>query len=257
MIYVVHRSLTQGDKLGFMKILSCADINENDVKFVDLTADDLDIKTKDFILALNTYKDIARSLIAAKLFDMKQLLGNDVLDPVTKFALINIPHSIQELYSNDNAKQTVWHKLLTFSAFYKECGGLGGYEGNLSINGEQPLAEAIDASVEDTSSDVDIDTTQPAEELDEIATIDMQSVFQALADNLDLTDPSLGKSLALSDKIQFETDSVKVCIFPNNRMSAKDQAENDLNLSYKDMIAILKLGTMFDAKKISFFKTKE
>lgn len=253
MIYVVHRSLTHGDKLGFLKILSCADIDENDVKFVDLAIDDLDIKTKDFILAINTYKDIARSLIAAKLFDMKQLLGNDVLDPVTKFALINIPHSVQELYSNDNAKQIVWHKLLTFSAFYKECGSVGGYEGNLVINGDQPLAEAIDAAMDEPE---EVASEEP-KDLKEIGSINMDSIFQALADQLDLTDPSLGKSLALSDRIQFETDDVKICIYPNNRMSAKDQSEHDLNLSYKDMIAILKLGTMFDAKKISFFKIKE
>ncbi len=253
MIYVVHRSLTHGDKLGFLKILSCADIDENDVKFVDLTVDDLDIKTKDFILAINTYKDIARSLIAAKLFDMKQLLGNDVLDPVTKFALINIPHSIQELYSNDNAKQTVWHKLLTFSEFYKECGSVGGHEGNLMINDNQSFAEAVDA-IDDQA---EAEQSEEVKDLKEIASINMDSIFQALADQLDLTDPTIGKSLSLSDKIQFETEEVKICIYPNNRMSAKDQAENDLNLSYKDMIAILKLGTMFDAKKISFFKIKE
>lgn len=255
MIYVVHRQITHGDKLSFLKILSCVDINEADVKFVDLSNEDLDVSKKDFILAINTYKEIARSLIALKLFDMKQLLGNDVFDPVTKFGLVNIPHTIQELYSNDNAKQIVWHKLLAFSEFYKECGGVGGYEGNIAINGDQSFADAIDAEPEPISEEETI--PEETKDLEEVASVDIDAIFEALASQLDLTDPGLGKSLSLSDKIQFETENFKICIYPNNRISTKDQAENDLNLSYKDMLALLKLGTMFDAKKISFFKTKE
>ena len=43
-------------------------------------------------------------------FEMRQVLGSDIFDEQTSFALINIPYTIQDLFTNNTAKQNVWQK---------------------------------------------------------------------------------------------------------------------------------------------------
>ena len=245
MIYIIHKALTTNDKQAFIKILAYAKISEDLLKFVDITCEDLDLNGKDFIFAVNTYKEIAKSYVASGVFEMRQVLGSDIFDEQTSFALINIPYTIQDLFTNNTAKQNVWQKINAFYDFYQRC----------SIKPKQDaFSEPIIA--EEVISNVSIDNTENDTE-EKISIIEVSSLLSKLAENLDLSDPALGKSLASSNKIEFETEDLKICIYPNNRIPKKDSNDNSLNLSFKDMLAILKLTSVFDAKKISFFKVKE
>ena len=68
MIYIIHKALTTNDKQAFIKILAYAKISEDLLKFVDITCEDLDLNGKDFIFAVNTYKEIAKSYVASGVF---------------------------------------------------------------------------------------------------------------------------------------------------------------------------------------------
>lgn len=50
MIYIVHKALTSADKQAFLKILSYAKIKEDDLKFIDISCEDLDLDGKNFVL---------------------------------------------------------------------------------------------------------------------------------------------------------------------------------------------------------------
>lgn len=236
--------LSSADKEGLQKILSHVGITPPEVKFVDIASEDIDIVNKDFIFAINTYKNVARSLISNGMFQVKELLGSDIYDPVTKFALVNIPYSVQELFANDDAKNIVWNKLLTFFQFYTECGKT------------ETSEEDLDNNVSAAKEDLSVVPSLPigTEEI----TINCVEFINLLAKSLDLSDPSVGKSLSLLKKVVLETDTVSVHIYPNNRISAKDSSqESELHISFKDTIAILRAATMFEANTVTFFKEKE
>lgn len=249
MIYIIHKALTTNDKQAFVKILAYANIPETLLKFVDITSEDLDLNGKDFIFAINTYKEIAKSFVASGVFEMRQVLGSDIFDEQTNFALINIPYSINDLFANNAAKQTVWLKINNFYKFYQECMSKKIEQtDNVPFDDPLPMIEESAIPADETIED----NTE-----EKISTVDVSDLLLKLAENLDLSDPALGKSLTSSNKIEFETEDLKICIYPNNRIPKKDVLDNSLNLSFKDMLAILKLTSVFDAKKISFFKVKE
>lgn len=256
MIYIIHKMLSSADKEGLQKILSHVGISPPEVKFVDIASEDIDIVNKDFIFAINTYKNVARSLISNGMFQVKELLGSDIYDPATKFALVNIPYSVQELFSNDDAKNTVWNKLLTFFQFYTECGKTGGYESTLVPGApfDDPLPDFSAGNEKPVVTDVVPSLPVGTEEI----TINCVEFINLLAKSLDLSDPSVGKSLSLLKKVVLETDTVSVHVYPNNRISAKDSSqESELHISFKDTIAILRAATMFEANTVTFFKEKE
>ncbi len=258
MIYIIHKSLSFADKEGLQKIFSHVGITSAEVKFVDIVSEDIDISKKDFIFAINTYKDVARSLISNGIFQVKQLLGSDIYDADTKFALINVPYTVQELFANDEAKNSVWNKLLSFFQFYTECGKIGGYESTLTpgVPFNDPLPDFSAGNekviVADVIPAIDADTDN------DVVSVNCDELINLLAKTIDLSDPSVGKSLSLSKKIVLETDSIAIHIYPNNRISAKDASqESELHISFKDVIAIMRAAVMFDANTISFFKEKE
>jgi hypothetical protein len=59
-------------------------------------------------------------------------------------------------------------------------------------------------------------------------TVETSELLAKLAESLDFSDPALGKSLLSSDKIEFETENLKVHVYPNNRIPKKDSMDNTL-----------------------------
>mgnify|MGYP000868963107 CR=1 FL=1 len=245
MIYIVHKALTSADKQAFLKILSYAKIKEDDLKFMDISCEDLDLDGKNFVFALNTYKEVAKSYVASGVFEMRQVLGSDIYDEDSSFALVNIPYTIQDLFTNTIAKQSVWQKINVFYDFYQK---MISKVSSGTIDNGAPFND--DVSCIGTNKD-------GMEAEDTPLTVETSELLAKLAENLDFSDPALGKSLLSSDKIEFETENLKVHVYPNNRIPKKDSMDNTLRLSFKDMLAILKMISVFDAKKISFFKSKE
>lgn len=255
MIYIVHKGLSTPDKQSFLNVLGHAEISSDECQFIDLLHEDIDISTKDFIIAFNTYKDVARALISKGLFKTGDLLGSDMYDPSTKFCLINISHSITDIFSKDESKNIVWQKLLSFHTFYEECGKVGGLEGN-NLSGQDSHSTVSDDTPFDDDISIIGEATAPivddvAEEL--VATIDIDLLVNKIGEQLDLSDPTLGKSLAVSSKFVFQSENATVSIYPNNRIPAKEQG---INMSFKDSLALIKLAIMFDAKTVSFYKEK-
>ena len=73
---------------------------------------------------------------------------------------------------------------------------------------------------------------------------------EELAQHIDLTDPSIGKTLSLANKIVFATPEGNVTIHPVGGRIPKD---NTAHLSIKDTIALLKTCLMFNATTVSFY----
>lgn len=245
MIYLIHKSLTAPDKQSILKILSYTDISENECQFIDLAHEDIDIGTKDFIIAINTYKDVAKALISKKVFRTQDLLGSDIYDETTKFCLINISNSIVDIFSKDEIKSLVWQKILNFYAFYSKCGKSGGVESN--------IIDIPDESVDNTSSETHEGSLEIVQD-EFVGTVDLALLASKIAEQLDLSDPTIGKSLAISSKLVFQSKDAQISVYPNNRIPSD---ETGICMSFKDSLALIKLAIMFEATSVSFYKEKD
>lgn len=241
MIHIYHKGFSAADKQGILKILSFVQITAEECLFIDSTIEDIDIKGKDFILCFGSYKEVTRALVASGFFKVGDLLGKDTYDPSSSFSLINIPYDMTQIFSKEEVKQVVWSKLSKFGEYYINVCQRG-------ANKVKQPPQQMELPFDD-----DISMIAPVHVVENAAltTVDVETLMAAISQTIDLSDIGLGKSLSLSSKIELDTPSGKLVIYPTNRIATPDA--NKTHLSFKDSLALLRLSIMFDATKISFF----
>lgn len=258
MIYIVHKNLTTSDKQSLVFIFSHIKIDESLIKFIDLSCEDLDINNKDYIFALGTYREVAKALVSSGAFRSKDLLGSDVIDDVTNFCFINLPYVVTDILTNSSTKAIVWKKLQAFSTLFESMRSAKIIQSEkLEALTDEPFNDEL-PTIEELSRPAIAESHSSLVDDNNSITLNPLVLLNDLIRNMDTSEASLGKTLSLSEKITFTAQNITVCVYPNNRISSKDVNSSDtLHISFKDLMAILKCSIMFDAEKISFFKSKE
>lgn len=245
MIYLCsHLWANKEDRENCLKVLSFLEIPLDRYVFVDLNYESVDIKKANVIICFDrAYKDIARLYTADGVFKIKDMVGRDMIDESSKFMLFNIAHTMTQIMTSEDTKQKVWNKLLMFEEYYLKM-----YPIDLeqSDESEEEVVETESETLPEAQPHVeyhDEDTEIPV-------IVNVQEFVNELAQHIDLTDPSIGKTLSLANKIVFATPEGNVTIHPVGGRIPKD---NTAHLSIKDTIALLKTCLMFNATTVSFY----
>ncbi len=278
MFYVFGNNIQSHDRSTMVMILGHANIQQKDIRFVDLDHEEPDVNK--FSVALCTgssLKIVARALSKAGKYRPQDLIGQDVVDEANAFALYNIGMNINEIVLNDENKAYVWSKVSSISEYYQKWFPFNDELPDMSTGSkEEPSTDTEAKEAKEVKEITETVTDNPAfdyqatetkasdnntqnvqvventegQDLGEIS-IEVKEVMAQLFEQVKLTDPSLGKSLAQYDVLTFKNGNAELRVYPTNRIPEKDPG---LKISLKDLVSIIRAAEVLDSGIISFRK---
>lgn len=265
MIYVYAKKVSSDDRSRLMKIFGLLKYQESEIRIIDVEHEDVDCTDQEAIVTLEkeTYKAVVKWFTSRNIYTPAQLLGNNIKDPDCKFLWYNFNHNVTEVMTDETVKAKVWSGLLEQRHLYVEYGHAPPKEAQPTITAEEEAVvdEVITAITSDapavivepeilveTINEVDAKVTETSKGL----TIDVNDFMSKVAESIDLSDPTLGKSLSLSEKIELNVPNVgKVFIYPTgDRIKATDT--KSAHLSFKDTLGLIRISNIFGADSITF-----
>mgnify|MGYP003582490194 FL=1 len=280
-LYIYGKNFSLSDKEFILSVLSYAGIEKGFVKFIDLTSHD-PINSRISLCFDNTHSSVARTIVNSGTLSFKDFLSGNTVSKDLKFIFFSLPISIPECRSTEKNKDYLWDKVCKLASYMKEYGYIpddtSGAEEETSV-----VEEAVEEEPELSKSDLEkefyaaktlssetkekarqtvlkktedeekeIKAFHTSDTLESSISIDVQKLLNEIVDKMSVSDASLGKSLSLTKKVTFENDDgVVINVFPTNRI---DNNSDGLNMSFKDMVATIKMAIVLDSKKITFHK---
>ena len=198
-----------------------------------------------FVFGKSVIKSVVNKLVEAEILPPKLYKGSPLVDPESQFFFYAIGLTVSEIMAKEDNKLFTYKLLLDLASYYKEW---------FPINDELPnmLSEnKVDSplnAVETDNSSLDTNISPG-----QISTYDLVT---KLVEMVDFSDVNLGKSLSKFDKIQLETSSgITLNVLPTFRENSKDEdTPGIINITYKDLLSLLKVVLLTGTKSIEFFK---
>lgn len=250
MLYVYSNGISEVDRNNFGHIMSYTQVQQHEIRYVDLNYEDVKIEEKGCVIAVGTVaiKAVIADLAKKKIYSATQLVGKDCIDEARKFFLYCIPQTFTEMISTQEDKDQVWAKLTHMEQVYREWVPFNDPIPNLGE--EAPVIE--DTTGETTNKDTTatpVDTGPVEEFSPEEVGLNVLEVLNALFEHVSLTDAGLGKSLSKYEKFTLKTSSGDLDVYPTNRMP-KDGT--GFQICFKDLVTLVKLGVQVNARTITF-----
>lgn len=249
-LIIYFKTLSQEAKNIILDSFDSLGVAKSFVQFRDVEYDGIDVSSEDFIFCLDrTYQLVSRELVKKKILKSSQLIGQDVVDAEKKFALFSLPTSEAVMFSTEEEKQFTWDKFVKVCEAWKDFFGSGLVSPVVEIDDERgrsvrPTDTGDSSNISDIASDI-------SEGLNgQEIILDYFQVVKELVSQLDLTNPSLGKTL--KGKVRLSTPNGDVYIWPPGRILP--DIPEDHNIAFKDMLVLLKSMQIFGVDKIAFTK---
>lgn len=226
-IHIFYKNFSKEGRDRISAALAHAGIGNDDLKFMNVDYEEVNPSSDSFILCLErTFQTVSRACVKNGILKASQLIGQDVVDSNTGFAIFNLAMKEEEVFGTEEDKDFAWAKFCKMAEAWKVINDGRANNSN---------TEVVSNPAVDTTSD------QPV-----VANYFM--VLKSLVAELDLSEPSLGKSL--KDKICIPCASGDVFVYPNGRIPD----DGNHNLSFKDLVVILRAMQIFNVDKLSFEK---
>ena len=122
---------------------------------------------------------------------------------------------------------------------------------------EEPTTICEDAKpeiVNDSVDPIEIVEDHPVvnpENSGKIQKIKLSELADIISQNLDLSDPGIGKSFSLLEKVELTTKSGKLIIYPTGER-IKPPDKDATHLSLKDALSLVRMAAAFGANEVSF-----
>ena len=251
-VYIIADKVSNADIEDIKKVLSFINISESFIKVLDVSATDIDISDKKLFICFNSlFGVIARKFIEAKIYKAKDLLNGAIVDKDHGVLLYGLTGCIKEYASSiavNDDKMQLWELLQDFKKNLESFNAPKEFpkEPEIHDNGsfelpEDPLEKELDSKKQDkviTNSE-------------ELVSINVEDLLNKVLEEIKLSDPGLGKSLKLTNRISLTNSDGKVLnIYPGNVIDDKIPGAH---LSYKDMCNIVKMALIYGSDKIDFW----
>ena len=249
-VNIYGNNFSYEDKEFLHKIFGFIDVTKGMIKFIDMDTMQPDPNSLINICIDNNHTSFSRALISAGKFSAKDLLSGNIVNDDMKFIMFTIPMSVNEIQATEANKGFTWQKLLQLKEYLYKYGYLTA-EGN---SDEEAVAETESvAQAEDPIPDVKEDTA-PARSIktteEGTVTVNVEEVLNRIVDELKATDPAMGKSLKLTSRVSLETEDGGILnIYPSNIIKAENEGAH---ISFRDMLAIVKMSLIVGSKTIKF-----
>lgn len=251
-VYIIADKVSSTDIEDIKKVLSFIGISESFIKVLDVSATDIDISDKKLFICFNSlFGIIARKFIEAKIYKAKDLLNGAIVDRDRGVLLYGLTGCIKEYASSiavNDDKMQLWELLQDFKKNLESFSAPqeSKKEPEIHDNGsfelaEDPLEKELGAKKQD-----EVITNS-----EELVSINVEDLLNKVLEEIKLSDPGLGKSLKLTNRISLTNSDGKVLnIYPGNVIDDKIPGAH---LSYKDMCNIVKMALIYGSDKIDFW----
>lgn len=251
-VYIIADKVSSTDIEDIKKVLSFIGISESFIKVLDVSATDIDISDKKLFICFNSlFGVIARKFIEAKIYKAKDLLNGAIVDRDRGVLLYGLTGCIKEYASSiavNDDKMQLWELLQDFKKNLESFSAPqeSKKEPEIHDNGSFELAE--DPLEKELGSKKQDEVIKNSEEL---VSINVEDLLNKVLEEIKLSDPGLGKSLKLTNRISLTNSDGKVLnIYPGNVIDDKIPGAH---LSYKDMCNIVKMALIYGSDKIDFW----
>lgn len=251
-VYIIADKVSNTDIEDIKKVLSFIGISESFIKVLDVSATDIDISDKKLFICFNSlFGVIARKFIEAKIYKAKDLLNGAIVDRDRGVLLYGLTGCIKEYASSiavNDDKMQLWELLQDFKKNLESFSATEEpkKEPKIHDNGSFELAE--DPLEKELGSKKQDEVITNSEEL---VSINVEDLLNKVLEEIKLSDPGLGKSLKLTNRISLTNSDGKVLnIYPGNVIDDKIPGAH---LSYKDMCNIVKMALIYGSDKIDFW----
>lgn len=251
-VYIIADKVSSTDIEDIKKVLSFIGISESFIKVLDVSATDIDISNKKLFICFNSlFGIIARKFIEAKIYKAKDLLNGAIVDRDRGVLLYGLTGCIKEYASSiavNDDKMQLWELLQDFkkNLEFFSAPQESKKEPEIHDNGSFELAE--DPLEKELGSKKQDEVITNSEEL---VSINVEDLLNKVLEEIKLSDPGLGKSLKLTNRISLTNSDGKVLnIYPGNVIDDKIPGAH---LSYKDMCNIVKMALIYGSDKIDFW----
>lgn len=251
-VYIIADKVSSTDIEDIKKVLSFIGISESFIKVLDVSATDIDISDKKLFICFNSlFGIIARKFIEAKIYKAKDLLNGAIVDRDRGVLLYGLTGCIKEYASSiavNDDKIQLWELLQDFKKNLESFSAPQEpkKEPEIHDNGSFELVE--DPLEKELGSKKQNEVITNSEEL---VSINVEDLLNKVLEEIKLSDPGLGKSLKLTNRISLTNSDGKVLnIYPGNVIDDKIPGAH---LSYKDMCNIVKMALIYGSDKIDFW----
>ena len=251
-VYIIADKVSNTDIEDIKKVLSFIGISESFIKVLDVSATDIDISDKKLFICFNSlFGVIARKFIEAKIYKAKDLLNGAIVDRDRGVLLYGLTGCIKEYASSiavNDDKMQLWELLQDFKKNLESFSAPQEpkKEPEIHDNGsfelvEDPLEKELGSKKQD----------EVIKNSEELVSINVEDLLNKVLEEIKLSDPGLGKSLKLTNRISLTNSDGKVLnIYPGNVIDDKIPGAH---LSYKDMCNIVKMALIYGSDKIDFW----
>lgn len=251
-VYIIADKVSSTDIEDIKKVLSFIGISESFIKVLDVSATDIDISDKKLFICFNSlFGVIARKFIEAKIYKAKDLLNGAIVDRDRGVLLYGLTGCIKEYASSiavNDDKMQLWELLQDFKKNLESFSAPQELkkEPEIHDNGSFELAEdPLEKELGSKKQDKVITNSE------ELVSINVEDLLNKVLEEIKLSDPGLGKSLKLTNRISLTNSDGKVLnIYPGNVIDDKIPGAH---LSYKDMCNIVKMALIYGSDKIDFW----
>lgn len=238
--------LTKTTQESINAMLNSVDIKPSLYSIVDIATNPKPSIESNHLLAYGkkSMMAVVNVLASEGLIQKEQYVGKPLVDEKNGFFFYGIPLEIPEIMKDEANKLYVYEMLCDMANYYLDWCPI-----NDELNfGESPATDPVIAKAEQA-----ITTTEYGIESDgsKISTLELMA---KLIEKIDFSDAGLGKSLSKFDKIQLVTNNgYKLNIAPTARDS-KETEEKTIDITYKDLFALMKVIIMTGSRSIEFFE---
>lgn len=251
-VYIIADKVSSTDIEDIKKVLSFIGISESFIKVLDVSATDIDISDKKLFICFNSlFGIIARKFIEAKIYKAKDLLNGAIVDRDRGVLLYGLTGCIKEYASSiavNDDKMQLWELLQDFKKNLESFSATEEpkKEPEIHDNGSFKLVEyPLEKELGSKKQDEVITNSE------ELVSINVEDLLNKVLKEIKLSDPGLGKSLKLTNRISLTNSDGKVLnIYPGNVIDDKIPGAH---LSYKDMCNIVKMALIYGSDKIDFW----
>lgn len=250
MINVYMSNVDDSTKETVYKIFNSVDIPKNVINVVDADKQPFDSSNLCNVAfgkkpTLGAIKAYAKEGI----IEMNKFNGRPLIDEENAFFFYSVPIELTEIMKSDENKLYVFEMFQDLAQLYLKWNPF-----NDEINFGSVLPEAARDNIKQQIV-ADADAAMVGEtHLDDTQDISTIELMHKLIEKIDFSDAGLGKSLAKWDKISLATHNGYVLnVFPTANF-ADNEAEKVVNITYKDLLSLLKITILTGSKTISFSK---
>lgn len=226
-------------------MLNSVDIKPYCYKLSDASSDSIPVDDPCILVfGKKAIMSVVGALVKADFIPRGAYTGAPLVDEKNGFFFYGIPLEIEEIMNLDENKFYVFEILQDLASLHKKWHPFND-EISFSLGNEEKEVPVL-VNENDTESD-QIENSSP----EKISTLEL---INLMIEKIDFGDNLLGKSIAKWDRITLETSNGYVLnILPTARES-KDTDEKTVDITYKDLLSLLKVVVLTGSKTIEFIE---